>query len=135
MINEIDGFLQTSLRCGFTRRNFFQRTAGVAGAGLVLGKNLILPKPALGSADAAQPNPIPLTTALPFGTFHFLFPGPSSEPSLITDFNGFVGVIDFQGMGTDGNGNRLVYRGDNRFMLGEYVGVDGRAHHATFGFI
>jgi len=54
---------------------------------------------------------------------------------LITDFNGFVGVIDFQGMGTDGNGNRLVYRGDNRFMLGEYVGVDGRAHHATFGFI
>ncbi len=128
-------FPRGSPRGGFSRRDLMRGAAGVVGAGLVVGKDLLLPKLALASADSAQPIPIPLTTALPFGNFHFLFPGPSSEPSLITDFNGFIGVIDFTGTGTDGSGNRLTYRGDNRFMLGEYVGVDGQLHRATFGFI
>ncbi len=118
-----------------SRRNLIRGAAGMASAGLVMGRNMFQPKSALASADGVQPNPIPLTTALPFGSFHFVFPGPSSEPSLITDFNGFIGVIDFKGMGTDGQGNRLRYQGDNRFMAGEYVGVDGQLHRAAFGFI
>ncbi len=135
MKDEAFRFPRDGPRGRFTRRNFIRGAAGVAGAGLVLGKDVLLPKLALASTGSAQPNPIPLTTALPFGSFHFLFPGPSSEPSLITDFNGFIGVIDFAGMGTDGQGNRFRFQGDNRFMLGEYVGVDGRNHRATFGFI
>src|SRR5712692_5844029 len=135
MKNEMNRFPRRDATGGFTRRNFMRGAAGAASAGLVLGKNLFLPKVARASSAPTQPNPIPLSTALPFGSFHFLFPGPSSEPSLITDFNGFIGVIDFTGMGSDGQGNRLPYRGDNRFMSGEYVGVDGRLHHGTFAFI
>jgi hypothetical protein len=29
----------------------------------------------------------------------------------------------------------LLFDSDNRFMRGEYVGVDGEEHEGTFGFI
>jgi hypothetical protein len=77
------------------------------------------------------------------GPFHFFFPGPADkglEPSLITDFNGFVGVIDAVGSGTGtdtttGKKARLRWAADQRFMTGVYVGVDGKHHRGTFAFV
>lgn len=34
-----------------------------------------------------------------------------------------------------GTTERLPFDIDNRFMLGTYVGIDGKRHHGTFGFI
>jgi hypothetical protein len=62
--------------------------------------------------------------------FHVMFPD-SEEPSSITDFNGFVGATDIQGTGTSG----LLFDLDMRFMKGVYVGMDGRVHRGTFGFV
>jgi hypothetical protein len=61
------------------------------------------------------------------------------DPSSITDFKGFVGVADVQGTGTgrnpDGSVETLLFDTDMRFMQGTYVGLDGRVHQATFGFV
>jgi hypothetical protein len=89
------------------------------------------------------PNPIPFAQKLPpptmaYGPFHFMLPGPADhghEPSLITDFNGFIGVAMFNGTGTDAAGNAHTFSGDMRFMKGEYVGVDGQNHRGVFAFI
>ena len=59
-------------------------------------------------------------------------PGPF-EPSLITDFNGVLGVAAGAGSATDGSSNTFTC--DNRFMKGVYVGVDGEIHQGAFGFI
>jgi hypothetical protein len=80
----------------------------------------------------------------PFGgpDVHHQFPGPADatgpvggEPSLITDFNGFIGVARVQGTGTDNRGNTLLWDADLRFMDGVYRGVDGDIHHGTFAFV
>jgi hypothetical protein len=110
------------------------------------GSSLPVPNP--GPTDAASgdnvlPNPIPFAQKLlpptrQYGPFHFMFPGPADqghEPSLITDFNGFIGVAMFKGTGTDGAGNAHTFSGDMRFMKGEYVGVDGKNHQGAFAFI
>jgi hypothetical protein len=65
------------------------------------------------------------------GPFRVHLIGPGQEPSTITDFNGFVGVADVRGTGSDG----LIFDTDMRFMSGEYIGVDGRHFQGTFGFV
>ena len=35
----------------------------------------------------------------------------------------------------NGTSRTLTFEMDNRFMQGTYVGVDGRRHQGTFGFI
>ena len=126
-------------------RRQFLRTA--AGTGLVLGSVLALPRRAYADACADDlPSPIPFSRKLPgFGPFHFNFPGPVDspgpicgkpgpfEPSLITDFNGVLGVAAGAGSATDGSSNTFTC--DNRFMKGVYVGVDGEIHQGAFGFI
>lgn len=57
------------------------------------------------------------------------------DPSQITDFNGFLGVANVDGTGTDGTGNTLLFDVDMRFMKGAYVAMDGNTYHATFSFI
>jgi len=57
------------------------------------------------------------------------------EPSQITDFNGFVGLNRIRGTGMDNAGHSLNYQADMGFMVGEYVAMDGKHYHATFGFI
>jgi hypothetical protein len=121
-------------------------------AGIALGSGLWLPTSAWGDDDddkPVDPKPIPGTIPLPpppatkIGDFHFMFPGPAdkgNEPSLITDFNGFVGGIDAVGSGTGtdtktGKSTRLRWASDTRFMTGVYVGVDGKKHKGTFAFI
>jgi hypothetical protein len=85
---------------------------------------------------AAEPVPVPGNPAL--GGLHVYLPGENSEPSSIFDLNAFVGIGAVQGAGTatleGGSTQRLFFDVDNRFMSGEYVGVDGKLHHGTFAF-
>jgi hypothetical protein len=75
---------------------------------------------------------------------HFHFPGPvdsgtpnsvGGDPSLIYNFNGFVGVAHVQGTGTDNSGNTLFWDTDLRFMDGVFKASDGSAQHTTFAFV
>lgn len=125
-----------------TRRQFITTAAGLAGATLSSG----LWMPALVHAAkpaGAAPRPIP-GGIQPFGpgteVFHVFPPGRGNEPSTITDFNGFVGIAEIAGAGTGtntatGETSHIPFDVDMRFMEGEYVGVDGKHHHGTFGFI
>ena len=126
-----------SLFSPLSRRQFLRTTAG---AGLVLGAGLLLPRrPLAAGTDNLLPNPIPFSQKLQgYGPFHFMFPGPADhghEPSLITDLNGFIGVAMFSGTGTDGDGHALTFSGDMRFMKGEYIDVSRKHHQGAFAFI
>jgi len=98
----------------------------------------------LDSLGGAAPTPIPLARTNPFGgpAIHFDLAGlptdpppVGNEPSTINNFNGFIGVADLQGTGTDGSGNTLNWAADLRFMKGIYQGVDGQLHSGTFAFV
>ena len=97
-----------------------------------------------------EPQPIPGGTPGPFGLSHFYFPtvrpNPAAspdtientrgDPSLITDFNGFIGSGEWGGgTGTDQNGTTLYWSADLRFMDGEYIALDGRHRQGAFAFI
>src|SRR5437660_5538236 len=89
-----------------SRRRFLQTAAGAAGV-------LLLPDVwnSAFASGSGTPNPIPHVTPGPFGPLHFFFPGPvegvnpntGHDPSVITDFNGFIGNADLllTGTGTD----------------------------------
>ena len=87
----------------------------------------------------ATPKPIPDGLDIAGITFHVYPFGRDTEPSVITDFNGFVGVAQVQGTGTatnpDGSTETLLYDTDMRFMKGVYMGQDERVHQGTFSFI
>jgi len=119
-----------------SRRQVIVTGASGAAAATLLSSRLWVPELVhAGAPVPSAPKPIPLT--LPFGPFHVQLIGPGQEPSTITDFNGFVGVADAQGTGTgSGPGSAtLLFDADMRFMSGEYVGVDGKHYHSTFGFV
>jgi hypothetical protein len=101
-----------------------------------------------------DPFPIPHLTTLPFGNFHFFFPGPvegtsaptdptgahdGRDPSLITDFRGFIGQCDLDLSGTGinaaGESTPYTFHTDMRFMKGTFVGTDGRQHRGAFAFV
>ena len=66
-------------------------------------------------------------------THHFL-PGRGKEVTTITDFKGFVGIGQLTGTGTaTGFTGKMNFSVDNRFLIGEFVGVDGLHHHGAFG--
>jgi hypothetical protein len=132
-----------------SRRQLLARSAGLAAA--VTGAPFVFPavaradKPGLG-----EPGPIPGGTQIgPFGFFHFYFPTAANpvgatatiengrgDPSLITDFNGFIGAGEWgPGTGKDQLGQTLYWQGDVRFMDGEYVGLDGRHRQGAFAFV
>ncbi len=140
-------FGRITSREALSRRRFIGRTVGVAGAGLMLGSGLGMPGLA-NVPGSGEPNPIPHITPGPFGPLHFFFPGPADstdpfhghDPSVITDFNGFVGQADLNltGMGTDtktGKTARYNFHTDMRFMKGEFVDTAGRNQHGAFAFI
>ena len=134
------------------RRGFLEK-AGLS-VGAVAGTSLLgnAATPAFGGlAPAANqgrnstagvvPQPIPgglelLGPGTPL--FHVFLPASGAEPSTITDFNGFVGWAAVGGQGTHTTGgvsSHLPFEADMRFFMGEYVGVDGKAHHGAFAFI
>ncbi len=132
-----------------SRRQLLGCSAGLAG--MVLGSAFGLPAIAKAKVpDKGEPRPIPGGTILgPPGLFHFYFPtsqnpaGSSDtiesgrgDPSLITDFKGFIGVGEWGGgTGTDQNGTTLYWAGDIRFMDGEYIDLDGHHRQGAFAFI
>jgi len=95
---------------------------------------------------SVSPIPIPgsFNPGLGGPDIHFQLPGPADntntgriggEPSTITDFNGFIGVANVEGTGTDNNGNPLLYEVDLRFMKGVFQGTDGNLHQGAFAFV
>ena len=122
-------------RAAMSRRRFLGSTAGATG--LALGAGMLARYPALAARASRVPKPIPGGTVLGGTLFHLFLPsdpGPGADPSVITDFNGAVGLAEITGRGTDGDGNELFFSVDNRFMQGEFIGLDGRHFNGTFGF-
>src|SRR5262249_10044916 len=99
------------------------------------------------SLPSVAPLPIPGGVLIPnpFGgpDVHANLPGPvdstvpgiGGEPSTITDFNGFVGVVVVDGTGTDGRGNRLLWAADLGIMKGVSRGADGHFHEGAFALV
>jgi hypothetical protein len=134
-----------------TRRSLIRGAAGTA-----LGAGLLRPKLVYGKDDDDEdkhaacvgPNPIPggVVGLKPFGTFIHHNPlNPTvalahiSDPSQITDFDGFVGLTHIRGGGTGidamGAPTRLAFQADMGFSQGKFVGTDGRRHEGTFAFV
>lgn len=128
-----------------SRRSFLEKSGLTVG---VLAASGILPEIARAathgqnSTTSAAPLPIPggLQLLGPGGPlFHVFLPAPGAEPSLITNFNGFVGWAAVGGFGTHTYTGQapehLPFESDVRFMRGEFMGADGRNHHGAFAFI
>jgi hypothetical protein len=126
---------------GMSRQRFLGRlgasVAGVAAgsefvsAALGVRSPFLAAPPAFAGGGAGVVPPLPI----PGGdnnTHHFL-PGRGKEVSTINDFNGFVGIAQLTGTGTGSDGSALNFSCDNRFLVGEYVGEDGRLHRGAFG--
>jgi hypothetical protein len=83
----------------------------------------------MAAPSGTEPRPIP-GGIQPLGpgtpVIHFFLPGSGNEPSLITDFNGAVGVAEMAGSWSGGGvtppAGGLNFGADIRFMQGEYIG-------------
>ncbi len=135
-----------------SRRNLIRGAAGT-----VLGAGFARPASVHASdedgdserADCVGPKPIPggVVGLKPFGIFIHHNPlNPAtplaniSDPSQITDFDGFVGLTHIRGggMGTDlttGAMTRLAFQADMGFSQGKFIGTDGRPHRGTLAFV
>ena len=132
-----------------TRRNVIRGAAGAAlGAGLLRPK-LVYADEDGGNSEGGGPKPIPggVTGLKPFGIFihhNPLNPATAlaniSDPSQITDFDGFVGLTHIRGGGTGtdtttGAPTRLAFQADMGFSQGKFIGADGQQHQGTFAFV
>ena len=135
-----------------SRRNMIRGAAGAA-----LGPGLLRPKLAYADDDDGDgeraacvgPNPIPggVKGLKPFGIFIHHNPlNPAtplaniSDPSQITDFDGFVGLTHIRGGGTGtdtttGASTPLAFQADMGFSQGKFIGTDGQQHRGTFAFV
>ncbi len=129
-----------------SRRNFIASAAGAAG--LAIAPNLTFPTLAAAEGNSpglfCSPSPSPIsggTELLGPGTelFHIFLPALGSEPSLVGNFNGCVGLASGHGTGTitagDGEPTSVTFQNDVRFMTGTYVGQDGKQRKPTFAFV
>jgi hypothetical protein len=121
-----------------SRRELLRDGAIVAGGAAAIGMLDV------GSAHARPgraPRPIPggldhTFKPVPRGAFiHVLPPGIGFEMSTITDFDGVLGGSEIRGTARGSDGATYDFDTDMRFMHGVYVGLDGRKHHGTFGFV
>ncbi len=128
---------------------------GVAGA--ALGTSLLRPNPAYadhGDEDSGRcrgpllkPIPGGVVPFTPFGVpVHHNPLNPAvalpdiSDPSAVTDFDGFVGLTHIRGGGTGTDTSTaatmsLAYQADMGFGQGKFIGIDGRKHWGTFAFV
>jgi len=114
-----------------SRRQLLRGAVGATAGGAVLGSGLLAAPPVFAHEGGSTVEPVPIPKG-DGGTHHF-FPGRGKEVSTITDFNGFVGIAQLIGTGTAPDSTPLNFSIDNRFLLGEYVGVDGALHRGAFG--
>jgi hypothetical protein len=121
-----------------SRRRFFGATALAA-----VGARFATPLGAQGNPHTdSGARPIPGAIS-PFGAtvHHFPLPAPGTplanltEPSEITDFNGFIADTRIRGGGTGPGGQPLAYQADMGFMDGVFVANDGKHYNATWVFI
>jgi hypothetical protein len=123
-----------------SRRQFIG-AAGATMTGVVLGSGVAFPEVVAAAEDDSSvlPRPIPSGFTTPVGVFiHHHLPARGIEASQITDFKGSVGIAELAGTGTgslNGTSKRLNFKMDNRFMKGEFVGIDGERRGGTFGFM
>ena len=130
-----------------SRREFVRATGGAIAVGAALGSGVLRPQPVHAQA-AENPLPIPGGTPALGGGFHVYGPTPDgsfdpidAEPSLITNFNGVVGLAYISGTVTRtriSTGERVELpfnSADMRFMQGIYRGVDGKPREGTFALI
>jgi hypothetical protein len=139
------------------QRQLGRRSLIRVAAGAVVGTGLLRPRPAFADGDEheqiarALTNPIPggVTPFKPFGVVVHHNPlSPAnrlavaniSDPSQITDFDGFVGLTHIRGSGTGTNtvtgaSALLAFQADMGLSQGKFVGVDGRPHEGTFAFV
>ena len=133
-----------------SRRNLICSAAGAA-----IGSGLLGTKPAYAWQDDDDKRRGPILKPIPGGVVPFkpfgvpvhhnpLNPAVSlpniSDPSQITDFDGFVGLTHIRGGGTGTDANTgdmtpLAYQADMGFSQGKFIGIDGRPHHGTFVFV
>jgi hypothetical protein len=135
-----------------SRRNLIRGVAGAA-----LGTGLLRPNPAFadhGDDDSGRcrgpllkPIPGGVVPFKPFGVpVHHNPLNPAvalpdiSDPSEVTDFDGFVGLTHIRGGGTGtdtstGATTPLAYQADMGFGQGKFIGIDGRLHMGTFAFV
>ncbi len=122
----------TLQRPGRLSRRALLSGAAAATLGTALRARAPFAQPAGADDGGAQPRPLPGGVR----GLHFYPPGSGMVVSTIDDFDGVVGVADLLGSGTatlaDGSTETLVYRVDNRFMLGDYIGVDGMRRTGAF---
>jgi hypothetical protein len=124
----------------YSRRQVLRRSAIALGG--VAGLGLLDPSLVFGSAKSAAPQPIPGGFSFTANDFvasgadlHFFLPGIGAEMSTITDFNGVVGGSETRGSARGTDGSTWDFDCDMRFMQGVYIGLDGRVHNGSFGFI
>jgi hypothetical protein len=131
-----------------SRRQFVVTTAGATGA--LFASRLWMPDLAHAQAPltsveqmgGAMPMPIPGGTMTPFGVFihHHPFPPGAKDPNEIGNFQGLFGILHASGTGTgtdtsSGATTPLLWATDSGFMVGDYVGTDGKSYRDTFAFI
>ena len=140
-----------------SRRNLVHATMGAAGT--VLGAGPWTPARAQDTnlRQCGVPLPITHTHLAPGGLLiHNYFPGPidgsawptdpdgthpeGRDPSLITNFSGFVGQCDLNFSGTardtdTGQTADYSFHTDTRFMMGEFIASDEQMHRGLFAFI
>jgi len=133
-----------------SRRNLLRGAAGALGAGLAR-PSLVYARDEDDDREngCVSPNPIPggVVGLKPFGIFihhNPLNPAKAladiSDPSQITDFDGFVGLTHIRGGGTGtdtatGHTTRLAFQADMGFSQGKFIGTDGNAHRGTLAFV
>lgn len=152
-MNKQDFILKQSIeQRQVSRRNLIRGAAGT-----IVGASLLHPRAVVaGSSDdrgesmgCNLANPIPggVVPFKPFGVpvhhnpLNPLNPVAGiSDPSQITDFDGFVGLTHIRGGGTGTNTDTgattsLAYQADMGFGKGKFIGADGRHHEATLAFV
>jgi hypothetical protein len=134
---------------GFSRRTLMSSVAGTA-----LGAGLLGPRLSYAGDDGERtacvgPNPIPggVNGLKPYGIFIHHNPlnpatplANTSDPSQITDFDGFVGLTHIRGGGTGtdtttGITTRLAFQADMGFSQGKFIATNGQQHNGTFAFV
>jgi hypothetical protein len=135
---------------GLSRRDLVRGAAGAAlGAGFLRSKLVFASDNQDDPSACVSPNPIPGGVApfVPLGIFIHHNPlNPKntvdqiSDPSQITDFDGFVGLTHIRGGGTGTNTNtgasaRMAFQADMGFSQGTFIATDGQPHRGTFVFV
>ena len=122
-----------------SRRNFLTNAAGAAGLAFWIPELAA----AQGKGKSSDPKPIPGGVS-PLGIFIHHFPAQPTatplasltEPSQITDFEGFVGLNRIRGAGRgSGFADPLAFQADMGFMKGQFLAENGKQHEGVLGFI